>query len=37
VVFHRYMVFTVSEEFRVLFEVDQSLFKVFMDVVSNAM
>jgi hypothetical protein len=34
---HRYMVFTMSEELRVLFEVDQSLFKMFMDAVSNTM
>jgi hypothetical protein len=32
---HWHMVFTMSEAFRVLFEADQSLFKVFMDAVSN--
>jgi hypothetical protein len=34
---HRHMVFTMPEEFRVVFEVDQSLFKVLMDAVSNTM
>jgi ribosomal protein S27E len=32
---HRHMVFTMPEEFRVVFEADQSLFKVLMDAVSN--
>jgi len=36
VVSHRHMVFTMSEELLVLFEADRSLFKVFMDAVSNA-
>jgi hypothetical protein len=31
------MVFTMPEELRVLFEADQSLFKVLMDAVSNTM
>jgi len=36
VVSHRHMVFTMPEELRVFFEVDQSLFKVLMGAVSNA-
>jgi len=35
VVSHRHMVFTMPKEFRVLFEVDHGLFKVFMGAVSN--
>jgi hypothetical protein len=37
VVPRRHMVFTMPEELRALFEVDQSLFKVLMDAVSNTM
>jgi len=35
VVSYRYMVFTMSKELCVLFEVDHGLFKVFMGAVSN--
>jgi hypothetical protein len=34
---HRHMVFTMPEEFRAVFEADQSLFKVLMDAVSNTL
>jgi hypothetical protein len=34
---HRHMVFTMPAELRVLFEADQSLFKILMDAVSNTM
>ncbi|MDR2699972.1 MAG: transposase zinc-binding domain-containing protein [Nitrososphaerota archaeon] len=37
VVSHCHVVFTMSEEFRAVFEVDQSLFKVLMDTVNNTM
>ena len=34
---HRHMVFTMPAELRVLFEADQSLFKILMDAVSNTL